>query len=163
MSTPASVAKHPIHPMVVVFPVGLWIFSLGADLLVLAGWENPWRDVAWCTMAGGIAGALLAAIPGSLDFFAITEAKARLIAIYHLALTLSATAVFAVDLYLRLAAAAPDSLPLVLSITGVALLVAGGWLGGELVYVQRVGVEPAGIRRPPELREIRGGKIRRIG
>jgi len=37
MRTPASIYKHPIHPMLVVFPIGLWIFSLACDLIRLAG------------------------------------------------------------------------------------------------------------------------------
>ncbi len=37
MRTPASIFKHPIHPMLIVFPIGLWIFSLACDLIRLAG------------------------------------------------------------------------------------------------------------------------------
>ena len=50
----ATIAKHPIHPMLVVFPIGLWIFSLVCDLVYLFGPANPlWRDMAFYTMAGG--------------------------------------------------------------------------------------------------------------
>ena len=37
MRAPASISKHPIHPILIVFPVGLWIFSLVCDLIRLAG------------------------------------------------------------------------------------------------------------------------------
>ncbi len=150
--------------MLVVLPMGLWIFSLAADLIVAAGWKTPWSDLAFYTMAGGLAGALLAAPPGLIDFFSIRDARARRIAWFHMIFNLSAAALFAVNLYLRAAGAPGDSLPVGLSLLSVALLGVGGWLGGELVYVRGVAVQtPPARRGPAELREIPGGKIRRIG
>ena len=65
MSTPASVARHPIHPILVGFPIGLWVFSVVADLIFYSGWGGAlWKDVAFYTLGGGIVGALLAAVPG---------------------------------------------------------------------------------------------------
>ena len=54
MRTSASIYKHPIHPMLVVFPIGLWIFLLACDLIRLAG-ASPeiWSTVALITMVGG--------------------------------------------------------------------------------------------------------------
>jgi uncharacterized membrane protein len=73
MSTPASVARHPLHPILIPLPIGLWVFSLVADLVFLAGWGGAtWKAVAWYTMGGGIVGAVLAAVPGLIDFFSIT-------------------------------------------------------------------------------------------
>lgn len=47
MASPASVAKHPIHPILVTIPIGLWIFALVSDLIFLFGGGNPvWKDVA---------------------------------------------------------------------------------------------------------------------
>jgi hypothetical protein len=66
MSTPASIAKHPLHPMLVVFPIGLWIFSLIADFIFLSGGDARWNDVAFYTIAGGLVGALVAAVAGTL-------------------------------------------------------------------------------------------------
>jgi uncharacterized membrane protein len=66
MKTPASIAGHPIHPMLVALPIGLWIFSLVCDLVfAFGGASENWRLVAVYTLAGGIIGALLAAVPGS--------------------------------------------------------------------------------------------------
>src|SRR5215212_3435021 len=60
METPASIAKHPIHPMLVALPIGLWVFSLVSDIIYRAGWGSAvWNDVAFYTLAGGIVGALL--------------------------------------------------------------------------------------------------------
>ena len=65
MASPASIAKHPIHPMLVALPIGLWIFSLVSDVIYLMKWGSSlWNDVAFYTMAGGIAGSLLSQYPG---------------------------------------------------------------------------------------------------
>ncbi len=64
MRSPASIAKHPIHPMLVVFPVGLWMFSLVCDLIALnVSTSAVWFTVAFYTMIGGLIGALAAAVP----------------------------------------------------------------------------------------------------
>ena len=70
MRTPASIGKHPIHPMLIVFPIGLWFFSLACDLIRLAGATNDaWSIVAFYAMVGGLFGALVAAVPGFIDSF----------------------------------------------------------------------------------------------
>src|SRR3569833_1686356 len=65
MRTPASIAGHPLHPMLIVFPVGLLVFSLICDLASFF-FDNPttWATVALYTMIGGFVGALVAAGPG---------------------------------------------------------------------------------------------------
>jgi hypothetical protein len=68
MRTPASIFTHPIHPMLIVFPIGLWIFSLACDLIRLAGASgDAWSIVALFSMVGGFIGALCAAVPGFID------------------------------------------------------------------------------------------------
>ncbi|MGH9834655.1 MAG: DUF2231 domain-containing protein [Blastocatellia bacterium] len=60
----ASIGGHPIHPILVAFPIGLWVFSLVSDIVYFMGWGSAiWNDVAFYSMAGGIVGALLAAAP----------------------------------------------------------------------------------------------------
>jgi uncharacterized membrane protein len=53
MASPASVAKHPVHPMLIVFPVGLWIFSFVSDLVFLFGGSPVWGTDALYAMGGG--------------------------------------------------------------------------------------------------------------
>src|SRR5207237_7036717 len=65
MRTPANIAKHPIHPMLVAIPIGLWIFSLVCDLVYRFGSTNPnWQVVAWYTLVGVIIVVLMSAVPG---------------------------------------------------------------------------------------------------
>jgi uncharacterized membrane protein len=143
MASPASIHKHPIHPMLIPFPIGLWIFSLVADLILLLGWGGPiWSDVAFYTMAGGILGGLVAAVPGYLDYRSITDPAVSRIGMWHMLINVSTVVLFAVNLWLRTTLAPGSVLPVVLSIVGVGLLSISGWLGGEMVYVHRVAVEP---------------------
>jgi uncharacterized membrane protein len=141
MSTPANVAKHPLHPMLVVFPIGLWLFSLASDIIFLFNRDPVWNQVAFYTMAGGLIGALLAAIPGFFDMFSISDPKPGKIAWNHMILNLIATAAFALNLYLRYDGAPGQILLVILSVIGVLLVAVAGWLGGEMVYVHGVGVE----------------------
>lgn len=143
MASPASFGKHPIHPILVAFPIGLWIFSLVCDLIFLLGWGGlVWKDVAYYTMAGGIVGALLAAVPGLVDLLSLSDPKVKKIGVWHMSINLLAVGLFAVNFLLRGGATAEAKLPLVLSVIGVVLIGISGWLGGEMVYVHGVAVEP---------------------
>jgi uncharacterized membrane protein len=139
-TTPARVGKHPIHPMLVVLPIGLWIAALVFDIVHAVSGNPLWRTLAFWNIAAGIIGALLAAVPGFVDYLDL-EGRARRIATFHMVLNLGAVALFAVNWYIR-TRVAPDSWwPLALSVIGVVGIGISGWLGGELVYAERVGVE----------------------
>ena len=151
MASPASVAKHPIHPMLVAFPIGLWVFSLVCDIIFAAGWGGPaWHDAAFYTMAGGIVGALLAAIPGFIDLLSLSDPHVKKIGVTHMTLNLIIVVIFAIDLWLRTAGAPRVVSPIVLSVIGIILLLISGWLGGEMVYVHGVAVEPPSGASIPE-------------
>ena len=142
MSTPASIARHPLHPILIPLPIGLWVFSVVADLVYLAGWGGPaWKTTAWYTMGGGIVGALLAAVPGPIDFFSITDRRAGRVALLHLICNVAALVLFATSFLLRLRDPL-GGLPVVVSAVGVLVLAVGGWMGGELVFVHGMGVKP---------------------
>ena len=138
--TSARVAKHPIHPMLVVLPIGLWVTALVFDIIYAATGRPSMRTAAFWNVGAGVIGALLAAIPGFVDWLSLTGRAAR-IATYHMLLNLGAVALFAVNWFVRTRVDADSPWPLVLSIVGVIGVAVSGWLGGELVYVHRVGVE----------------------
>jgi uncharacterized membrane protein len=151
MRTPANIAKHPIHPMLVAIPIGLWIFSLICDLvLVFGGTSENWAIVARYTMVGGIVGALIAAVPGFIDMLALPQPVKR-IALLHMSINLTVVALYVVNVYLR-RRGIESGAPVWLSAISVALLGVSGWLGGKMVYVHGVAVEtppePAPSRRP---------------
>jgi uncharacterized membrane protein len=129
--------------MLVVFPIGLWVFSFLCDLLALFQGSATWSVVAFYTMAGGIVGALLAAVPGFVDFLSIRPPEVKTVAWAHMVINLGVVALYAVNLWLRTWSPPVVFLPVALNAIGVALLAISGWLGGELVYVHGMGVEPA--------------------
>jgi uncharacterized membrane protein len=153
METRASVAEHPIHPMLIPFPIALWIFSLACDLIFLFGFGGPvWKDVALYTMTGGIIGGLAAAIPGYIDYRSLTDPVIVRIAQMHMAINVGLVLLFTVNAGLRLLNGPEAVLPVLLSFLGVAALGVSGWLGGELVYVQGVAVQPQGETTAPDRR-----------
>lgn len=144
MASKASIAGHPIHPMLVVFPIGLWVFSFVADLIFLATGDASWRTTALYAMGGGIIGALAAAIPGMVDLFSTRDAAIRRIGLRHMALNLIIVALFVINFWWRLQAAPDANGPVWLSLIAVVLLAVSGWLGGEMVYVHGAAVDGDG-------------------
>jgi uncharacterized membrane protein len=147
MRTPASIAGHPLHPMLITIPVGLFVFSLICDLISLrSASPETWTTVAQYTMAGGFIGALLAAIPGVIDFLSLEESRIRKIAILHMALNLVAVTLYAVNLWLRIYSGSNQGLPLILSLIAAGILGVSGWLGAEMVHRHGVGVDLAHVK-----------------
>jgi uncharacterized membrane protein len=132
--------------MLIPFPIALWVFSLVADLIYL--WrDNPaWGWIAFYTLAGGIAGAILAAVFGIIDYFSIKDKKVSKLAAWHARLNVLALLLFAASFYLRTTGGASligggMTIPLALSIIGVLSVGVSGWLGGELVFKHGVAVK----------------------
>src|ERR1700683_2907912 len=106
-----------------------------------AGGSSAWQTVSIYCIAAGIVGALVASVPGLIDYFSIDEAAMRRIANLHLTVNLGAIVIFSINLWLRFRLPATSYLPLGISIAGVLAIGVGGWLGGEMVYVKGMAVE----------------------
>ena len=140
MKTPARVAKHPIHPMLVAIPIGLWVFSLVCDVVHQFGASSEnWQIVALYTMVGGIIGALIAAVPGFIDMLALPWTLKR-IALMHMSINLTVVALYVVNVWMRNRGVESNA-PLLLSVIAIVLLLVSGWLGGKMVYVHGVAVD----------------------
>src|SRR5687768_14016929 len=136
-TTPASIGKHPVHPMIIALPIGMWILGAVCDVIAFRTQAPDWQSAAFVAIAGGIIGALIAAVPGFIDYFSLTPgSKAKRIGTFHMIVNLAAVAVFGLNLYLRNRFAEDSAVPMIMSIAGVLLIGVGGWLGGELVYVE---------------------------
>jgi uncharacterized membrane protein len=142
MNSPARIREHPIHPMLIVFPIGLSGFSLVCDIAYHAGSHSEfWNQAAFYSMAAGLIGALLAAIPGFMDYLSLTAPAAKRIATTHMVLNLAIVALYLFNLGIRYNASAGSELfGVVLSLVAIGILSVSGWLGGSLVYVHHVGV-----------------------
>jgi uncharacterized membrane protein len=145
MRTRASIARHPIHTMLVPLPIGLFTAALVFDLLHVGTGRSGWGLVAFWVIAAGLVGALLAAVPGLIDYMGL-RGPARRIATWHLVMNLTLVGLFALNLWLRTGSGSGLGFPVALTIAGVALMFVSGWLGGEMVYRHRVGVEEPGER-----------------
>ncbi len=143
MKSRAAIAGHPLHPIFVTIPIGLWCFSLACDLIYHFGWgDDSWKKAALYCLAGGWIAAVPAIITGWIDYSIVREAKAAAIAKFHLILNLFGLAIFAVSIVLRLRETAPNYqlLPVFISGAGVLLIGLSGWLGGELVSRHHISV-----------------------
>lgn len=141
MRTPASIARHPIHPMLVPIPIGLWIFSLVCDLFHAGGSADPaWTTVAFYCMGGGIVGALAAALPGLIDLLSL-PAGPRKTAVMHMAINLTVVALYVINFWMRMQAPGNPGKLVWLSLISVGLLAISGWLGGKMVYEHGIAVD----------------------
>lgn len=141
MRTPASIAGHPIHPMLVPIAIGCFLFSFAADLIGLAtGDSEPWNLLAYYTMLGGIIGALAAAAPGLVDLLSLPAGPIKRTALTHMAINLAVVVIYMVNAWIRSGKPADLSTPMVLSAITVLMLLVSGWLGGKMVYEAGVGV-----------------------
>ncbi len=137
--------RHPAHPMLVHFPIGLFVLSFVLDLASLAfpSVPNLVRD-SFYAMLVGIITALFAAVPGFVDYTDIrSDHPAKRTATAHMTLNLIVVALYGINLGVRSSMLADSKiplLPLILSLVGIALLSASGYLGGRLVYDDGIGV-----------------------
>ncbi len=135
--------RHPIHPMLVHFPVATWFLSTIGDVIGLFTNEQ----VSW--MAGvllviGTMTALLAMVAGLLELGKIDQqSPAMKIANQHMMLMMTSWSFYAISLFLRLDGTRlgqPDILAVAMSVAGFIILCIAGWLGGKLVYEYGTGV-----------------------
>ena len=150
MSTRVTIAGHPVHPMLVPIPIGLWIFSLICDFVYLSTDDARWAVTAYFTLGGGIVGALIAALPGLLDLIGLRDPRAVRLGVYHLVLNLAIVAVQAANFWLRMQDGGDAAaLPRAISIVAIVALVISGWLGGHLVHV-------LGVTQPQDAAAVAG-------
>lgn len=135
MSTRVTIAGHPVHAMLVPIPIGLWIFTLTSDVVFAVTGDTRWEATAFFTLAGGIAGALLAAVPGLFDLLGLHEPHERRIGIIHMSVNLGIVIVQLINFALRVSFQGDTNLTVALSALAVAALLVSGWLGGQLVHV----------------------------
>lgn len=143
-------ANHPVHPMLIPLPIGLWIFSLVSDIIYFASGNPAWAAASWYTMAGGIIGAIIAAVPGFLDFLALKESVVKNIALRHMILNVAALVLYIINFSVRGGTVGTGTF--ILSIIGVLLIITSGWLGGHMVYVHGMAVDESEVCKPAESR-----------
>ncbi len=143
MKARVVVAGHALHAQLIAFPLGLLGISPSWDIARLVTGRGLWGAVGYWTIVAGVISALVAAVPGTIDYLGIPRGtRARRVGTYHLVLNVLIVGLFALSLLLRgggdrdyQQVGWPAMLP---GWVGVALAVVSGWLGGELV--ERLGI-----------------------
>src|SRR5512138_3716485 len=144
MESGIKIFGHPVHPMFVVFPLGLLATAVIFDVLYLISGNTGFPTASFYMIAAGVLGGLTAAVFGFMDWLGLPkQSRARAVGAWHGIGNVVIVTLFAASWLLRqpVAGHIPNSLALVLSFVGVGLALITGWLGGELVYRLRVGVD----------------------
>jgi uncharacterized membrane protein len=144
MESKAKLLGHPIHPMLIVLPLGLFIAAVVFDAVYLWLGSPAFATVSYWNIAAGVVGGLLAAVFGAIDWFAIpVGTRAKRIGLLHGGSNVVVVLIFAVVWLMR--GETPDTAPttnlFLLEVVALALGSVAGWLGGELVDRLGVGVD----------------------
>lgn len=177
MRSKAHFKSHPIHPMLVAFPVA---FIVAAPLLDVAGLFGGWESVStagtFASVAVVVTG-LVAAVPGLIDYLYVVppNSTGKWRATYHLMVNLTAVALIAASWFFRdWNTLRPESMAVVLEVLALGFMTIGGWLGGTLVYRNQIGVDHRYARagkwredsvdgQPGEAVEVHGAKELEVG
>lgn len=137
----AAIAKHPLHHMLVVFPIAFLIGAFATDLVFRSTADTFWARGSFWLLAAGIVTALVAALPGFIDFLTIHRVRNVWLSWAHMIGNLVVVGLAAVNLWMRWSdpVAGLQSGGLWLSALTTALLFVSGWLGGELAYRYGIG------------------------
>ena len=159
MKSRATIGGHPIHPILVTVPIGLFLWTFVADVVyVLRDHEAPWYDIAfWSGIAAVVSGAT-AALFGLIDGLTVAwQSDAREKAIAHGSLNTAVMALYLAAIIMMMDNGAVEGRDLgivvALHAAGVGLLLLSGWLGGEMVFRHHLGVIPEDAEAEQEQKE----------
>ncbi len=158
MESRAKLLGHPIHQMLIVFPLGLLAMAVVFDLVTIVLAQGYWSEIAYPMIAAGVVTGVIAAPFGAVDWLAIPSGtRAKRVGAMHGLGNVIVVLLFAASwLMRREAPAAPDQAALALSFAGGGLALITGWLGGELVDRLSIGVDDgAHVDAPSSLRTPR--------
>jgi uncharacterized membrane protein len=166
MRAKARLLGHPIHPMLIVFPLGLLTVAAIFDIIYTVTHNGHWADLSYWMIASGIVGGLIAAVFGLIDWLGIPEGtRAKYIGLIHGLSNIVVVVLFIVSWFMRRPdPTAPHVTALMLGWIGLGIALFAGWLGGEMVYRLNVGVDRgANLDAPNSLsgRSALGGLNRR--
>lgn len=148
MRSKFSIAGHPLHPTLVALPIGLFVWTLIADVVYLSsGRDELWYGIALWSGIAAVVAAIVAALPGIGDYLTIVpDSDARSTATAHMALNVILLFLFGVAAFLMWDDGAREGSNLALVVAlhaiGAGLLAVSGWLGGEMVYKHHLAVVP---------------------
>jgi uncharacterized membrane protein len=157
MESRVKLFGHPIHPMLIVFPAGLFTSAVIMDVLYLIFGNPVLATVSFYMIIIGVVGGLLAAVFGFIDWAGLpSNSRARNIGLWHGLGNFLIVMLFAFSWFLRRGSLdyVPSVLAMILSFAGIVLALVTLWIGGELVYRLGVAVDRgANVNAPSSLKE----------
>jgi uncharacterized membrane protein len=164
MESRARFLGHALHPMLIVFPLGLLSTAVIFDVVWLITSEARWYEVAYYMIAAGLIGGLAAGLTGWIDWTAIPgRTRAKRVGLVHGVGNVAVLGLFILSWLLRRETAGPPPTEAVVaSVIGLGLALVTGWLGGELVERLSVSVdEGAHVDAPSSLSQLPASMNRR--
>jgi uncharacterized membrane protein len=161
MESKAKFLGHPVHPMLIVFPLGLLATAVIFDIVALTKDASYLFNAAYWMIAAGLIGGLISAVFGLIDWIAIPMGtRAKAIGLWHGLGNVVVIVLFAVSWWWRrLAPDNPSRTALGFSFVAVIIALGTAWLGGELVDRLGVGVDPgANLNAPNSLSKRPAGE-----
>lgn len=143
MKSKASIKSHPIHPILVSLPIAFFIGAFVFDLLSLITGNHSFWQTGYYSAIAGIIGAILAAVPGAIDYFFTVPPKssAKKRATKHALINVVNLVLFIVIVFYRQKENANTSVVIIAEAIGVILLSIAGWMGGTLVHRNQIGID----------------------
>jgi uncharacterized membrane protein len=143
MESKAKLLGHPIHPMLITFPLGLLGMGVIFDLIHVIADEPQLARAAYYMIAAGILSGLLAALFGAIDWFAIPSGtRAKQVGLVHGLGNVVNVVIFAIAWLLRRDTPHdPEAATIILELIALVGALGTAWLGGELVNRLGVGVD----------------------
>jgi uncharacterized membrane protein len=137
----AKIAGHPIHPMLIPFPIVCFVGAFVTDIVYSQSRDGGWATASMWLLGGGLVMAALAAVAGFTDYLGDDRIRRLGDALKHMIANVTAVVIELVNLILRLNNPGfANSTGIYLSGVVVLILLYSGWKGGELVYRHGVGV-----------------------
>ncbi len=137
----AAIYKHPIHPMLVTFPIAFLTGSLATDITFWFTRDPFWARAAFWLIAAGLGGGMAAALAGMADFFTVPRIRKLIRGWGHFLAAIVVVSFASVNFMLRWADPVAAILPwgLLMSFITSCMLIIAGYLGGKLVFHELVG------------------------
>ena len=143
MRSKAHIKSHPLHPILVALPIAFFLGAFVFDVLFVFTDQTSFWQTGYYLAIAGIVGALMAAVPGAIDYFYSVPPKssAKKRATQHAVINLINVGIFIFSVYYRQKENSNSFVVLGAEGVGIILMSIAGWMGGTLVHRNQISVD----------------------